>query len=344
MRVVRVGFAGVAHSHPFTDAANLRARGAVLTAVWDADDPDRRDDFATRFDVMIRRSLAELLADAPDVIVATPRTARAASVARACADAGLPVFFNKTIAADAAGVAAWTALPVAARFTSSVLRFAPSLAVLAEELADSSIHALDIHVQHDITAFLEGSRRWQDDPHAAGGTLMNLGIHAWEMLDVLQPAAVAELLSATVARGSASTASELVATVHARFTTPAGAPAPDDVPWPRAAARHSGALTLTVSGVGGADRYAVRAVTDRGIHEVVLTDDPDGLGYGGTADAILRLARGESPLPPERTAAVYRNAVAAAALARAGRTAEIDTLRGGPAPDRGANAAGDEER
>lgn len=293
---MRIAFAGVAHSHPFADAANLAQRGARAVGVWDADDPARREEFAARFGVARFAALDGLLAERPDVVVATPRTPRAVEVAHACAEAGIPVFFNKTVAADAAGLARWEALPEAPRFTSSVLRFAPELQRFAAALEGGALRALQVHAQHDIAGFLVGDRSWQDDPAGAGGTLMNVGVHAWEMLDVLFPAGRAEVLSASRVRGASPTASELLGVVHARVGL---------VP-----------VTLTISGVGGPDRYAVRAWTDEGSRELVLPDDPDGLGYGATADAVLALARGELPVDPARTSAVYRNAVAAAEAAR----------------------------
>lgn len=294
---VRVAFAGVAHSHPFSDAGNLRRRGAQLAAVWDADDPARRADFAERFGVPVCDDLSALLAARPDVVVATPRTPRAAEVASACAAAGVPVFFNKTVAAHTEGLDAWRAVPQGLRATSSVLRFAPDLATFATGIADRPLLALDVHVQHDITAFLHGDRAWQDDPAGAGGTMLNIGVHAWEMVDVLVPGARVEILSAVATRAGITTASELLATVHARC--------------------RATSLTVTVSGVAGPDRYALRAITADGTHELVLPAEADGLGYGGTADAILRLAAGEKILSPERTDAVYENAIGSAEIARA---------------------------
>lgn len=294
---MRIAFAGVAHSHPLADAANLRARGARVAGVWDADDPDRRTEFAGRFGAPVRDRLADLLAGEPDAVVATPRTLRAVEVALACAEAGVPVFFNKTVAADAAGLTAWEALPDAERSTWSVLRFAPALIAFSDALAGTPLRALEVHAQHDIAGFLAGDRRWQDDPAGAGGTMVNVGVHAWEMVDVLLPEARAEILSAVCTRGAVDTASEVLGGVHARVGETL--------------------LAVTISGVTGPDRYAVRVWTDDGTHEILLPEDPDGQGYGGTADAILRLAQGDaSPVASERTVAVYRNAIAAADAAR----------------------------
>jgi predicted dehydrogenase len=293
---VRVAFAGVAHSHAFVDAVNLDARGAHAIGVWDADDPARRSDFARRFGTTEYAEIDELLAERPDVVVATPRTTRSAEVALACARAAVPVFFNKTIAADASSLARWAALPAAPRFTSSVLRFAPALRALAVTLADRPLRAIELHAQHDIAGFLAPDRRWQDDPAGAGGTMVNIGLHAWEMLDVIAPGTVVQVLSASRVIGASSTDSELLASVHAR----AG-----ELP-----------VSVTISGVGGVDRYAARVWTDDGIHELVLPDDLDGLGYGGTADAVVRLAGGLVPVDAARTAAVYGNTLAAAGVAR----------------------------
>ena len=313
---MRIAFAGVAHSHPFADAANLVARGMTIAGVWDADDPSRRADFAARFGAEVHGGLDDLLASAPDAVVVTVRTRRAVEVALACADAGVPAFFNKTVAACSADLDRWADLPPASRFTSSVLRFAPALADFAESLGGAGLRALEVHAQHDIAGFLIDDRAWQDDPGGAGGSMVNIGLHAWEMVDVLLPGAQAEILSAFRVRGAVATASEVLGSVHARI---------DDIP-----------VTVTISGLAGADRYAVLAWTDTGIRELVLPDDLDGLGYGGTADAIAALARdGAVPVSSQRTISVYRNTIASADAARGGRPLGRTPRGPMPAPDRG---------
>lgn len=295
--LVRVAFAGVAHTHAFADAENLRARGARLVSMWDADDPSAATEFSRRFDVPARPDVAALLADRPDVVVVTVRTPRAAIVSAACSAANVPAFFNKTVAADECALERWADSGGAPRYTTSVLRFAPALRRLADELRDVRIRAVDIVAQHDISAFLHAVRRWQDDPAGAGGTLINIGIHAWEMLDVLLPDARARILSARAARGASPTASELFATVHAEVAQTT--------------------VSVTVSGVPGPDHYAVRALTDDGLRCVRLATDARALGYDGAAEGIVRLARTLEPAVEEgRTLAVYANTLAAARIAR----------------------------
>lgn len=299
-----VAFAGAAHSHPFADAANLRARGATITGVWEPDDPARGRDFATRFDAAERETLDALLADRPDLVVATPRTPQAPRVLDACARAGIPVFFNKTVAA---GVEAVDAFDRAARAgarvaTSSVLRFAPAVAAFAEQAAGARVRAVDVVAQHEISGFLTPERAWQDDPSSGGGTLISVGVHAVDLVDAVLGASAPALAGATVTDawstpGALPTRSETVAVLRA--VTAAGIP-----------------LTATVSGVSGPDHYAVRVVADDGVHVLTLGDGDD-LGYDGLADALLVFADGgPAPVPWDRSAAGYRLLLEAAARVR----------------------------
>ncbi|UNK70697.1 hypothetical protein [Microbacterium sp. H1-D42] len=294
-RAPRVAFAGAAHSHAFSDARNLRALGAEIIGLWDVDDPSRAADFCAEFEVSAVADRDRLFTEA-DLIVSTVRTPRAAELALVVAESRTPAFFNKTVASTPAAYAEWTAAGSAPRFTSSVLRFAPKLVALAEQIAGGQLRTLDVRVQHSIAALLE-PRSWQDELTGAGGTLVNFGVHAWEMVDVLLPGGRAEILDGSAAREGLPTASEAHGTVRARIGTVE--------------------VNVSVSGVDGTDVYAVRAVTDRGVRVVELAPGAAELGYHGAADAMLELARGGTPaVSAARTAAVYANVFAAAQTAR----------------------------
>jgi len=300
-----VAFAGVAHSHPFADAANLSARGATVTGVWEADDAGRRRDFATRFGATEHDTLEQLLADRPDLVVATPRTPRAPEVLAACSAAGIPVFFNKTVAVSVGALTTFDAAAAAgARVaSSSVLRFAPAVVAFAAGLAGRRVRAVEVIAQHDIAGFLVPERSWQDDPAGGGGTLLSIGVHAVDLVDAVLPArdaaalAEATLVDAHATAGDLATRSEAVAVVRAE--TAGGIP-----------------ITATVSGVPGPDRYAMRVVADDGLRELALGDGDD-LGYAGLADALLTFATGgPSPVPWHRTSTGYRLLLAAAVRTR----------------------------
>lgn len=299
-----VAFAGVAHSHPFADAVNLRARGATVAGVWDADDSERRDDFARRTGAEVHPDLGMLLAARPDLVVATPRTPRATEVMRACGAVGIPVFFNKTVAASEEALTSFGAAARGARAsTSSVLRFAPAVAVFAERMRDVRPLAVDVVAQHDIAGFLTPGREWQDDPSGAGGTLVNVGVHAVDLLDAVLPGMRTQVRSVRGFRGGAPIRSELAAVIRGTAADDrSGAGAVD--------------VTVTVSGVPGPDRYSVRVLADDGMHELVLGDGDD-LGYSGLADRLIHWASGgPAPVAWERSAAGYRFLLATAAEVR----------------------------
>lgn len=295
---VRVAFAGVAHTHPFTDAENLRELGAEIVGVWDADDCDRLATFSERFGAPVVSSLDALLALRPDVVVATPRTARAADAATACAAAGVPVFLNKTVATSAADLRRLEALAPATRwFSSSVLRFAPEAVAFADRMRSERALSIQVTAQHDIGGFLTPERRWQDEPAGAGGTMLNVGVHAYELLDLVTGGDRLEIADATSARGLVDTVSESSALVGARTST--GVP-----------------VSISISGVPGPDEYGVRVVAESGVHTLALGDGSD-LGYAALAAAVVAFAGGaDAPVAPARTIAVYRSAIAAAAIAR----------------------------
>lgn len=296
---VRIAFAGVAHSHPFSDAARLRERSATVVGVWDADDSERANDFARQFDVSRVNTLSELLEGEPDLVVATPRTPRTLDVLGTCTARGIRCFANKTLASTEEHLSTLEAFSPEVVCSASVLRFSPTLAEFSSSLGADEIFAVDVMAQHDIDGFLTGSRRWQDERRSGGGTGVNIGIHAWEMIDVLLPGADVAVTSAGASSAGLATASEGVATIHARTD--------------------STLVTATISGMPGPDRYAARVVTSSGVYSCTIADTPESLGFDALADELIRFAGGARwPVDGNRTRQVYVNAVRAARAFRDG--------------------------
>ncbi|AZC14014.1 Gfo/Idh/MocA family oxidoreductase [Microbacterium sp. ABRD28] len=299
MREPTVAFVGLAHTHPWFDAPCLRRAGARLSGVWDPDAADRSA-FARRFDIPEFEELSALLADEPDVAVVTVPPIAAPPVARTLARRGIASFFNKTVGVNMASFDAWSCSGDAPRTTSSVLRFAPAIIDLGWQLRTRRVHSIDIFVHHDIRPYLKPSRRWQDDPEGAGGTLMNVGIHAWEILDVLRPGVRVRIDHAWRTDGGVATLSELAA---------GGIGSDVD---------SETSVSVTVSGTPGPQRFHVRAITDHGVAELTVAGHPADLGFDGISAAILRLARTRRDLAdPSRVRSVYANAFTLAVSARA---------------------------
>lgn len=303
----RVAFAGLAHSHPHTDAAGAAALGAQVVAVYDSD-ATAAGDFAERFGGVAVDSPDILIAHRPDVIVATPRPDEVLSTLRALREtaAAVPVFFNKVLAATEqqfADVDRALAVQRKSVGTASVLRFAPALAQLAAELSGDEIFSIRAHAQHDNEAFRLPDRRWQDDPAQGGGTLVTVGVHAWQMIDRAVPGAILESAVGWTARSS-DTLSEDVGGIQGRL---------------RLADGRAISVQATVSGVPGADRYSLEVISARGVHTIDLDVDDalEQLGFRGLVRALIDDApRGEVPAPWAEARAVVANTIHAARAAR----------------------------
>ena len=310
---LRVAFAGLAHSHPYTDAANVRALGAEVVGVHDADTA-AAGEFAARFGGVVVASLEELAVLRPDLVIATPRPHEVAPFLQSLGGGVAPVFVNKVIAATEAQLAevdrALAASSVAVG-TSSVLRFAPALSALAAEVAPflqtlDDVLALRVHAQHDNAGFRVPARSWQDDPQQGGGTAVTVGVHAWEMVDVLLPGAT--LVSGSgwtrVRRGS-SAVSEDAAGIDGLLRVPG---AQRDVP-----------VQVLVTGTPGPDAYTLEVVTADGIRALALdVDDANTeLGFHGLIRALLDAAADGATVAPWTGArAVVANTIHAADIAR----------------------------
>ena len=310
---LRVAFAGLAHSHPHTDAANVRALGAEVVGVHDAD-AAAASAFAARFGGVAAASVGELAALLPDLVIATPRPHEVGPFLQALGSGAAPVFVNKVMAATAAQLVEVDRALVASSVpigTSSVLRFAPALRALAEEVAAHDVLALRVHAQHDNAAFQLPERAWQDDPQRGGGTAVTVGVHAWEMLDVLLPgAALVSGSGWTRSRHGSATASEDAAGVEGMVRMPG---AEREVP-----------VQVLITGAPGVDAYGVDVVTTTGIRSVALdvgaeggADANDELGFRGLIRALLDAApAGATVAPWHEARSVVANSIRAAEIAR----------------------------
>ncbi|WFR70910.1 hypothetical protein P9209_15820 [Prescottella defluvii] len=238
-------------------------------------------------------------------MIVTPRPQRVAAVVSAVLDRGVACFLNKVPAASTVGLAALDAA-VGARsgrfMTSSVLRFAPGVRALAEELAGQDPIAVHVSVRHSIDVFTTPERRWQDDPNDGGGTAISMGLHAWEMFDALLDRPVTPLGGVTGRLPGTRTISENTAAFHA--VAAGGIP-----------------VSVDVVGAGSTEGYDVTVHTESGVHRMSLdgSDHHRSLGYLDCMQVALAMAAGApSPVPWERSRAVVETTLAAAQLARVG--------------------------
>lgn len=303
---MRVGFLGAAHFHAFGDARNVVAAGADIVGVaplGDPAEPAECERWSIEFGAPVFADAAALLAERPDLVIVTVRPAQVADAVVAV-DGRAPVFVNKVAAVDDAGLASLDELDPAAFGTASVLRFAPAVLALRTRLACSRIDTVRVLAQHDAAPFRTAERAWQDDPTRGGGTLLTVGVHAWELLDAVLPGARVVSVAGSLVAGRTGALSEDAAIVTAEVD-------------------HHGRrvpVQLVVSGVPGGDRYELDLVTDGGIDGVRLDDTGDAnteLGFMGAIEAAIDAARdGDALRDWSSSSVVVHNAVLTAAALR----------------------------
>jgi predicted dehydrogenase len=300
---VRIGFAGLATSHPYTDA-NILGADAEL-AVWEPDTERLHRFQRAHPGATVRPTLDSLLDLRLDGVVLTVPTPQVAGALSAILDRDLPCFVNKPAAATAGQLAALE--PAVARaphrvLSSSVLRFAPDL--WAYPWSRDDVLAARATVRHDVGLWAGGYNPWQDDPAAGGGTLVSMGLHGVELLVALLGPAVRLVAASTAVRRYRTLASEDTALLALRWD--------------------EGIVgSVEVLGVSDTESYEVTLLTPNGEQRVVLRGGPDRdhtLGYRATANAFLDMVRGaDSPVPWEQTRAILTVLAEARAATDAGR-------------------------
>lgn len=314
MTPIRIAFAGLAHSHPVSDASNLaRLRDAGspvdVVGVFDSD-AALATAFAARFGCEIAPTLAALADTRPDLVILTARPHETAPFVRELlATTGALVFANKVVAGTAAQLAAWEAAIAGDQDrvgTSSVLRFAPALRALAARVAGSEVWGVRVLAQHDIGMFLAPDRAWQDDPARGGGTLVTAGIHAWEMLNAVLPGAelVGDVSGWTHRSPGSRSASEEVAQLAGTVAVPD---------------RRDVQFGITVTGTPGPERYAIDVFTATGTLSVSLEfpHPHDSLGFAELAAALVDNTQGgRATAPWDSARAVATNTIRAAQALR----------------------------
>ncbi|MBQ0906197.1 Gfo/Idh/MocA family protein [Micromonospora sp. U21] len=293
---MRIALAGLATSHPYTDARALRDHADLV--VWEPD-PQRLARFrAEQPEVAVVPDLAALLATRPDGVVLTVPTPEVPDALAQVLARGLPCFVNKPAAATLGQLDRLERVVQRAPelvLTSSVLRFAPDF--VAFDVPRDEVLSVRATVRHDVGLWATGYNPWQDDPAVGGGTLVMMGLHGVELLVALLGPAVRLVGAAGAVRRHRGLRSEDTGLLALQW---------DD-----------GVLgAVEVLGVSEGEAYEVTVHTGGGEQRVVLRGGPDQLGYRATIDAFLGMVRGgPSPVPWAQTRAVLGLLAAARATA-----------------------------
>lgn len=293
--VVRIALAGLATSHPFTDARTLRDVAELV--VWEPD-PQRLARFrAEQPDARVAPDLSALLAADPDGVILTVPTSDVPQTLSRVLDRKLPCFVNKPAAGTRDQLDRLERVVSRSPelvLSSSVLRFAPEF--VAFDVPREEVLAVRATVRHDVGLWATGYNPWQDDPTVGGGTLVMMGLHGVELLVALLGPSVRLVGAAAGVRRHHGLRSEDTGVLAVCWD--------DGVPG-----------TVEVLGVSAVEEYEVTVHTATGERRVVLRGGADALGYRSTIDAFLAMVHGApSPVPWAQTRAILDVLTSARAL------------------------------
>ncbi|MEU1393475.1 MULTISPECIES: Gfo/Idh/MocA family oxidoreductase [unclassified Nonomuraea] len=283
---MRIALAGLATSHPYTDARTL-ARHAEL-AVWEPDAERLRRFTEEHPEAMVAGALDELLAANPDGVVLTLPNPQVPAALERVLETGVPCFVNKPAAATREQLDALRRLPVHDRVMSgSVLRFAPAFAGVRADAQD--VLSVRATVRHDVGQWADGYNAWQDTPGEGGGTMVTMGIHGVEPLVALLGPDVRLVGAAGARRHYRTLRSEDAAVLALQWA--------------------NGTVgTVEILGVSDDNAYTVTLHSRHGSESAVIESGPDpvhNLGYVRTMEAFLSMVRGgPNPVPWAETIAI----------------------------------------
>jgi len=305
---MRIAVAGLAYSHPYTYTQILQRAGHTITHVWD-DVPERLKEFSDRFGVPAVSSVDDIPADGIDGLIATGRIPERIDHVVKFLEKGVPTYSSKPAATSLAQIeriAASVCGTGTPWLSTSVLRFAPALLALKAHLDKGKTGTL-IQVRatssHYISHYMEEPGIWQDDPARGGGTIINMGIHALEMLSVLVGPKIRRLWCASGRRFHAASLSEDAVVIALEWDD--GLPGVIEVP----CGVKGESFGVEVFGREAILRFTIPKGDIQEASGAAIGDaDPlVEFGYTGTMEAFVRMcATRLMPVPLEETEALAK--------------------------------------
>jgi predicted dehydrogenase len=287
---VKIAIAGLANSHPYTDAGQLRELLPDVEFIVAEQDSGRRRKFLEQEPGAVEAAgVDEMVALAPDAAIVTVRPPEVGDIVEAFLDAGIPTYVTKPAAVTDEQLRRLDEL-VRGRehlfLTASVLRFASAMRALPDDVA--AAHAI---AEHHIDYWLHPDSRWQDEPDVGGGLVPIMGVHAFELLElVLGP--TMRVTSCTTAR---------VRDLDLKSPDLATGTAAND---------YGVLASFEINGMAEGQRYGIEITSEEATHTLQLGQGEDPYGFLTVVGAVVAMAGGApSPLPWERTHAVLRAVV-----------------------------------
>jgi predicted dehydrogenase len=323
---MRFAVVGLAYSHPYTYTQILQRTGHTVTHVWD-DVPERLGEFSAKFGVSAVSDPTDIPATELDGVICTHRLPERIDQAVTFLEKGVPTYTSKPAATSLAQL---EKIVAAVRrtgtpwFSTSVLRYAPAVLGLKAYLDKGKAGTL-IQVRgtscHYISHYMQEPGIWQDDPRRGGGSIINMGIHALEMLSVLVGPRIKRVWCRAGKRHHLESLSEDAAVIGLEWED--GLPGMIEVP----CGVKGESFGVELFGREAILRFSIPKGDIQEASGAALGDvDPwVEFGYAGTMAAFVEMCRTRTmPVPLEETDRLARVLIAARASARTGQLVEIN--------------------
>lgn len=184
----KIGIVGLGLKNPYTYAPILKEKGAQVVAVYDTF-PELVKEYAKTF------ACAEVydITKYPHVdgVIISSINNQHTELASYFLSRDIPVFIEKPLShnvdeallfIDQHKEKPW--------FSASPLRFSPVYVQMEKDIHadENAVQYCRVAVFHTMDHFMKDSRkRWHDDPEKGGGMLIDIGIHAIELLNLVMP-------------------------------------------------------------------------------------------------------------------------------------------------------------
>ena len=191
----RIGIVGLGLKNPYTYTPILRKMGADVVAVYD-DYISLSSAFAREMDSSLVTNIEDYPTDIDGVII-TSINSKHIGYAKRFLDKGIPCLIEKPLTNNPDDAITFiNEFYDAPWFSSSPLRFSPLYRKMARDILSSEekLNWIRSSVCHTMEFFLsDPQKRWHDDYALGGGMLVDIGIHAIELLNMMKKEEVREI-------------------------------------------------------------------------------------------------------------------------------------------------------
>lgn len=188
----RIGIVGLGLKNPYTYTPILRELGADVVAVFD-DYLPLSEAFAKDMGASLITTIEEYPLNIDGVIV-TSINSNHIKYAKYFLDKGIPTLIEKPLSNSSEDALQFCRVYYDYPwFSSSPLRFSPLYQKMRDDIHSSGekLNYIRVEVCHTMEHFLsDPQKRWHDDYSLGGGMLIDIGIHAVELLNMMKSGAI----------------------------------------------------------------------------------------------------------------------------------------------------------